>query len=444
VRLALLQPRRAALHSTLALAALASAASAQAQDVGPDSKRWWQDIGTSVLMPLGDWDVYLKDGLRVDNPSLNTRLKLNARVFGDGGHVGLNDELQAVFPQPDGWDSAITQARLTLLGWVFDTGKFKLQLEFADGFQVKDSWFQFNPLPYVGLITLGNMKEPFSLDELISSGNRTFMTEALPVLAFAPGRNIGVMANNTAFDEHLTWAIGGFWNTGSYSSFADAKDAFDNANGFHVTGRVTYLPTHDDGGRELTHLGLSVSLQSFTDEAASRAVPETTLINDYFADTGLFQPDRATSVSIEFAKVQGPWSIQSELMWNRYQASALGNPVLTGFYIFGSHILTGEHRLYDPSEGVFYGVIPKQNFSLANGTWGAVEVALRLSALNLDSQALSGGRQRDVTLGLNWYLNPSTRLMLNYVHALVNGRANPPVVDGGRANIFQTRLQVEF
>jgi phosphate-selective porin OprO/OprP len=428
----------------LGLAVLGAAASAPAQDVGPDSKRWWQHIGTSVLMPLGDWELYLKDGLRVDNPSLNTRLKLNARVFGDAGHVGFNDELQAAFPQQDGSHAAITQARLSLLGWVFDKGKFKLQLEFADGFQVKDSWFQFNPLPYVGLVTLGNMKEPFSLDELISSGNRTFMTDALPVLAFSPSRNIGVMANDTALDEHLTWAIGGFWNTGSYSSFADAKDAFDSANGFHVTGRVTYLPTYEDGGRKLTHLGLSVSLQSFTGETANRAVPETTLIDAYLADTGLFQPDRAALVSIEFAKVEGPWSIQSEVMWNRYQASPLGNPVLSGFYVFGSHILTGEQRLYDTSEGVFYGVIPKQNFSLANGTWGAVEVALRLSAMNLDSHALSGGRQRDVTLGLNWYLNPSTRMMFNYVHALVNGRANPPVVDGGRANIFQTRLQVEF
>jgi hypothetical protein len=34
---------------------------------------------------------------------------------------------------------AITQARLTLLGWVFDKGLFKLQMEFAEGFQIKDS-----------------------------------------------------------------------------------------------------------------------------------------------------------------------------------------------------------------------------------------------------------------------------------------------------------------
>ena len=430
--------------AALVLALLAAATPAGAQDADPQSKQWWRGSGDTVLAPFGDWNAYFKNGLRIDNESLNTRLKLNARVFGDAGNVGLNNALQTAFPQQDGWDALITQAQVTLFGWVFDKGTFKLQLEFAEAFQVKDSWFQFNPLPYIGSITLGNMKEPYSLDALISSGNTTFMTDALPTLAFAPGRNIGVMANNTALDEHLTWAIGGFWNTGSYSDFAGAKDAFSNANGFHVTGRITYLPTYEDGGRELTHLGLSVSLQSFNNPTATRAVAETSLNNDYFADTGLFQPDRASLVAVEFAKVDGPWSLQSELTWSKFQAPSLGNPLLTGFYVYGSYILSGEHRLYDTSEGVFYGVIPKQDFSIANGTWGAWELALRLSTLNLNSQTLAGGRQRDVTAGLNWYLNKNTRVMFNYVHALVNGRANPPVVDGGRANIVQARLQVAF
>ena len=410
----------------------------------PQRNRWWQDIDSTLPMPLGGWHVYNKDGLRLDSDVLRTRLKLNASLFGDGGFVGLNDPLQAAFPGDEGWHAAITQARLTLLGWFFDKGMFKLQLEFAEQFQIKDSWFQFNPLPYVGEITLGNMKEPFSLDNLISSAHQTFMTTALPVLAFSPGRNIGFKAHNTGLDGHMTWAVGGFWNTGSYSDFAGAKDAFSNSIGFDITGRVTYLPENDHGGANLTHLGLSLSLQSYTSEVQVRAVPETALIDSYFADTGLFQPERAAVLALEFAQVRGPWSVQGEAMLSAMQAPSLGNPVLSGFYAFGSYVLSGEHRLYDPSKGVFDGVIPRHDFSLANGTWGAWEVALRLSTLNLDSKTLSGGRQRDLTAGLNWYLNPNTRLMLNYVHTLVNGRGNAPAVDNGRANIFQARLQLQF
>lgn len=414
------------------------------QDDVPERKRWWQTFRGEVLVPLGNWDLYRKDGLRIDNDSLGVRLKLNARVFGDAGDIDLNSPLRAAFPQDEGADAAITQARLTLQGWVFDRGMFRLQLEFADQFQIKDSWFRFNPLPYIGSITLGNMKEPFSLDDQGSSASQTFMVNALPVLAFAPGRNIGVKAQNTALDGRLTWALGGYWNSGSYSSFAGAKDALSNAIGFDVTGRITWLPTYEDDGRHLIHLGLSLSRQSFTAPIQVRAAPETALVSSYFSDTGLFSPDAATLVALEYARVMGPWSIQGELMSGNYRARSLGNPRLSGGYVFVSHVLTGEHRLYDRSDGIFDGVIPAHDFSLAHGTWGAFELALRMATLDLDSQGLAGGRQRDLTAGLNWYLNPSTRLMFNYVHVFVTGRSNPPAVDGGRADIWQARLQLEF
>lgn len=426
-----------------ALCGLATPTWAQDDQV-PERKRWWEDFGTNVLVPLGDWSVYRKDGLRIDNDLLRTRLKLNASFFGDAGQVGLNDELDGAFPGQAGGHAALTQARLTLLGWVFDKGMFKIQLEFAERPQIKDSWFQLNPRPYLGLVKLGNMKEPFSLGGLVSSADRTYMTDALPVLAFAPGRNIGIMANNTLLQGDVTWAFGGFWNTGSYSDFAGAKDAFSNSIGFDVTGRVTWLPNYSEGGRALTHLGVSLSLQSFSGEVQFRAVPETSLIDAYFADTGLLQPDRATLLALEFAEVRGPWSVQAEVFVDKLTAPALDNPLLKGFYVSGSHILTGEHRLYDRATGVFDGVIPKQDFSWTHGGWGAFEVALRLSTLDLNDGALAGGRQRDLTAAFNWYLNPHTRLMVNFVHGLVNGRINPPPVDGGKVNIVQARLQVRF
>ena len=149
-------------------------------------------------------------------------------------------------------------------------------------------------------------------------------------------------------------------------------------------------------------------------------------------------------MALEFATVSGPWSVQAEAMLAGVHGQALGALRLTGAYIQASCILSGEHRLYDPSEGIFDSVLPQRNFSWADGTWEAFEVALRLSTLDLDSGALAGGRQRDLTAGLNWYLKPGARLMFNAVHALVNGRSNPPALDGGRVYIFQARLQVEF
>lgn len=427
----------------LAAGALGLPCRAQQHDAA-ESKPWWQDLHGEVLMPLGDWDVYGKDGLRIDNESLGVRLKLNARLFADAADIRLDDALRAAFPQDEGAHSAITQARLSLQGWVFDLGRFKLQLEFAERFQIKDSWFRFNPLPTIGAVTLGNMKEPFSLDALGSSASQTFMVNALPALAFAPGRNIGVMAHDAVLDGRMTWAIGGYWNTASYSSFAGAKDALSNAIGFDASGRVTGLPSVEDGGRRLTHLGLSLSRQSFSAEMQVRAAPETALASSPFADTGLFRPEAATLVALEFARVMGPWSVQGEAMLGDYRAGPLGNPRLSGGYVFVSHVLSGEHRRYDRSEGVFDGVVPRRDFSLAPDAWGAFEVALRVSALDLNSQGLAGGRQRDLSAALNWYLNPGMRLMLNLVHVQLSERANPPAVDSGRANIWQARWQMEF
>ena len=125
-----------------------------------------------------------------------------------------------------------------MLGWISDFVDLKLQIDFADLRSIKDNWIGFR-VPVLGHIKAGNMKEPVSLSELTGAKFLTFMERPLPTLAFAPGRNIGIMAQNAIMESRMTWATGGFWSTGSLSRVGEGKDAVSQSNGLNFTARIT-------------------------------------------------------------------------------------------------------------------------------------------------------------------------------------------------------------
>ena len=87
---------------------------------------------------------------------------------------------------------------------------------------------------------------------------------------------------------------------------------------------------------------------------------------------------------------------------------------------------------------------PKQNFNFRKRKWGAWEIGFRHSFVDLNDKNIEGGKEMNFTVGLNWYLRPKMRLMLNYVRVNVEDRDNNRVIDDGSANIFQTRFQISF
>ena len=113
----------------------------------------------------------------------------------------------------------------------------------------------------------------------------------------------------------------------------------------------------------------------------------------------------------------------------------IGDPDFWGAYVQASYFLTGEHRPYKTSNGTFDKVKPLKNYGKEGGP-GAWELAARYSYLNLNDAGVDGGRLRDLTLGLNWYLNPNLRIMWNYIFA------DPS--DGGDVDVFQMRFQLAF
>ena len=106
----------------------------------------------------------------------------------------------------------------------------------------------------------------------------------------------------------------------------------------------------------------------------------------------------------------------------------LGTNKFDGADIMAVYTLPGEHRSYNrATTGAYGSITPAHPFSLANGTFGAWEIAARYSYADLRdgviagqalaATAVNGGKQEDMTLGMNWYLNTYMRFMFNYVHS---------------------------
>ena len=70
-------------------------------------------------------------------------------------------------------------------------------------------------------------------------------------------------------------------------------------------------------------------------------------------------------------------------------------------------------------------------------------MVLRWSYVDLNDAEIRGGRERNITAGLNWYLFPRTRVMINYIRAKLLG-SEAPGVWNGNADIVMIRMQFGF
>jgi phosphate-selective porin OprO/OprP len=290
------------------------------------------------------------------------------------------------------------------------------------------------------------MKEPFSLEELTSSKNITFVERSLGSI-FDSSRNFGVLFKNTYFDKRMTASAGVFAETGSTGKY------FSDDTDMNVTGRITGLPLYQDDGRFLIHLGASL-IQRISDDAERRfrQRPEIHLAKRY-VDTGEYDSDGASILGLEFAAILGPVSIQAEhrhaFIDNR-GPSSLGDPITNNnFQIHASNVelswfVTGENRNYQTSSGTLGRITPKRAFDPEGGGYGAWEVAVRYSHIDLQDEGMNGGEEQNVTVGTNWYLYSNVRLSLNYVYADVDDTGDFLGNASGDLHSVHSRLQVDF
>ena len=309
-------------------------------------------------------------------------------------------------------------------GKVYGNIKYKLQFDFAGGgIAFKDVYMEA-VLPYIGNLKLGHFKEPFRLEALTSSKYMTFMERGLPI-AFLPDRNVGFMLYNSFIDNKLSIQAGLFRE----ALYGNDKNIDDVQN---VTTRATFLPIND--GNQLLHLGLSVSSRGISDSTYFLSARPENHLGTKLLDMELNNVVGMDLIGLEMAFIMGSFSIQGEYVVN--SVDGIEDYHFSGYYGQVSYFLTGEKRKYKNSLEGFDRVKPNKNAKKGEG-WGAFELAARYSSIDL-SEAHAGALN-DITIGLNWHLNPCTRLMFNYVMGKMDHHDEET-----QENTFQCRMQIDF
>ena len=324
------------------------------------------------------------------------------------------------------------RARLSIQGLVYGNIDYKIEYDFATGEpEAKDVYIGMRELPIVQYVRVGHFKEPFSLEEITSDSFTTFMERALPN-AFSPSRNMGIAVMPNFFEERMTFATGGFRETDN-SGFG-----FGNDQEYNITSRLTGLPIYENKGEHLLHLGFGYSHKFRHKENITFSQrPESHLFPVTLVNTGPINTDGVDLINPEVAWVFGQLSLQGEYMQSFTSQVDNPNPDFGGFYVQASYFVTpGDKRAYRLGDGAFDRITPVKNFSLDGKSWGAWELAARFSRLDLGSENVEGGTLDDVTAGINWYLNPVTRITVNYVWAHLESV--------GDSNIAQGRFQLSF
>ncbi len=374
------------------------------------------------------WDFRWKNGFKLDSPDGNFKLAFGGRINLDFTFPSADSELDSLFgPFED--TSDIRRGRLVFSGTVYERVEFKIEYDFAGGdADPTDVYVGIRDTP-AGNIRVGHFFEPFSIEQHTSTKYTTFLERALPN-AFSPSRNVGIMLHDTAVDRRLLWAVGVFRESDGFA-FGQGDDQLN------LTARIAGLPIFTDDSHRLLHLGLSFSRKDRGGDGGSvryRQRPETPF-SPRLVDTGSLAVEAVDVVALEVAFNAGSFHTQGEYMQASVDDSTLGDPSFDGYYIQAGYFLTGEHRPYILGRGGFGRIKPRSIFGKEGGR-GAWEIAARYSTIDLTDGAVAGGELEDVTLALNWYLNPVTRLQLNYVTA--------EVVDVGDFDSLAARLQIDF
>jgi len=355
------------------------------------------------------------------------------------------------------------RARIGIDGTAFGDWDYRFLFDFAgagteNAGQVYETWVQYSGLkPFH--FRVGAFSPSIGMEDQASTNGMPFLERSVDSdlsrgLAAGDTRTAAELFANGdhwLISGAVTGRVVGVINTGTAAA---VPQSFGDQLG--LVGRGVISPL--SGPDWLVHFGIHGSyvvhpadsvgpgtngqLTAASEVIAFSNTPELRVDGTKFINTGNIDATHAGTVGLEFAAQKANVLIQSEYDYftvdrdDGTPANPIDNPHFQGYYVEGLWTLTGEQRRYNAQTGAFDAPSVAHPFSLSGGTWGALEVGVRYSDMNLNFEAgapgtyvpggplpnsvIRGGEEQNITAGINWYLNPVVRFMLDYEYVHIN------------------------
>lgn len=392
-----------------------------------------------------DLDLSGSEGASGETDQTYPNVQFFGRVFGEYLNFG---PLEGAVPQGAADDYfSLHDSRIGMQGYLFPYLFFRTELGYYgnpiygpdNSLALEDFYVEVQGMGSAN-VRVGNFVEPFSLERNTRKENLAFMERSGATQDFATERNWGAMIYGALPSYEEFSLFGGAFAVGYRDDTSNARNVNPTIDwsSWNFTGRAAWAPIYTDDGEtfRLLHLGAGYTSRTTGNYPGGlgNANWEGKIPLGGFDSFIVDQLPAGASfdiANIEAAAAFGPFSVQAEYYKVTAEDITPGPDFHAhGHYVQGSVFLTGEHRMYDPEMKSFGGVHVRNPVFTSDGFaqgMGAIELAARfdftdLNDVNFLVAAGSGtvsptviGWQKNVTLGLNWYLNDNQRLMFDWV-----------------------------
>jgi phosphate-selective porin OprO and OprP len=350
--------------------------------------------------------VTWKNGLQYRSEDGNVQFRLGGYLQADGWFF-LDDqdnlETDSFF---------IRRARIIMEASFWKRFEFRFMPDFARGStSIYDAYIDIK-LKEAFNLRMGKTKTPVGLERLQSAANLSMVDRALPT-NLVPVRDIGLMAMGTFAHDTLSYMAGVF------NGVPDASNAdLDTNDGKDGEARIFALPFKNSPSPRLQGLGFGVG-GSFGNSVGPLPVYRTAGLTQFFQYRTTSTADgRRARINPCAYYYSGPFGFMTEFVESQQGVSdgITQDDIHNRAYMFTTMwVVSG-------GTSSFEGVTAEHPMGPEAGGRGALQLALRYSALRVDDAAFPIYADPDAAarragawgLGLNWILNYNVRLSFQY------------------------------